>query len=78
MSILQQSTVMIEEQTFSDCFWRFVKEKCGVSRIYPSANQRSKNKKVLSMEQRQERINVMLQKVEFDDDKLSTGDAVLA
>ena len=30
------------------------------------------------MEQRQERINVMLQKVEFDDDKLSTGDAVLA
>ena len=55
------STVIIEEQLFNECFWKFIKEKVGISRIYPTnTNSRSKNKKVLSMEERQERIAMML------------------
>ena len=57
-----------------------MKENVGISRIYPvsSPNKQAKNKKILSLEERRERINLMLQKIEFDDDKLSSSDAALA
>ena len=67
-------------ETFSDCFWRFIKENVGISRIYPVSipTSRQKNKKVLTLEERQERINAMLQKVGNDDDKMEAGDQLLA
>ena len=47
----------------------------GITRIYPSNNgSTSKNKKVLTIEQRQEKIDAMIQKVGRDDDKLDGGD----
>jgi hypothetical protein len=51
-----------------------------VSRIYPviAPTSRTKNKKVLSLDDRQERIDAMLQKVGNDDDKMDAGDALLA
>ena len=67
-------------ETFSDCFWRFIKENVGVSRIYPVSvpTSRQKNKKVLTLEERQERIDAMLQKMGNDDAKLEVGDSFLA
>ena len=64
---------------FSESFWRFIKEEVGISRIYPvsSPNTKQKNKKVLSLAERQDRIDQMLRKVEFDDDKLDQGDLAL-
>lgn len=65
---------------FSECFWKFIHEKVGITRIFPanpSTSKTSTNKKVISLAERQERIDIMLQKTEFDDDKLNTGDTVL-
>lgn len=77
---MEESTVIIQNQAFNECFWKFIKEKVGIHKIYPSSGfaTRSKNKKVLTMEQRQERIAIMLQKTDYDDDKLEPGDEELA
>ena len=70
----------MESQSFAECFWKFIKENVGITRIYPvsAPNKQQKNKKVPTLEERKERIDLMLQKTEYDDDKLSTGDAELA
>ena len=54
---------------FSDAFWRFIKEEVGIHHIYPE--QKSYVKKKLSYEERQVKINKMLDKVDYEDDKLS-------
>jgi len=71
---------MTEPVSFSECFWRFIKEKVGITRVYPAvgASRQQKNRKVTSFEERQERISKMLQKTDYDDDKLDQGDAALA
>jgi hypothetical protein len=51
----------------------------GISRIYPSNNgSSSKNKKVLTIDQRQEKIDAMIQKVGRDNDKLDGKNSSLA
>eukprot|EP00349_Pseudokeronopsis_sp_Brazil_P003516 CAMPEP_0202972008 /NCGR_PEP_ID=MMETSP1396-20130829/32529_1 /ASSEMBLY_ACC=CAM_ASM_000872 /TAXON_ID= /ORGANISM="Pseudokeronopsis sp., Strain Brazil" /LENGTH=158 /DNA_ID=CAMNT_0049701977 /DNA_START=60 /DNA_END=536 /DNA_ORIENTATION=+ len=60
---------------FADAFWKFIKEEVGVSYIYPE--QKSYLKKKLSFEERQARIDKMIDKVEFEDDKLSQSEMQL-
>mmetsp|Transcript_17877 Transcript_17877/g.30378 ORF Transcript_17877/g.30378 Transcript_17877/m.30378 type:complete len:188 (+) Transcript_17877:19-582(+) len=66
--------------TFSECFWKFIKENVGITKIYPavSSHRQQKNRKVPSFEERQERIDRMLLKTDKEDDKLSTNDASLS
>ena len=56
---------------FSNSFWRFIKEDIGIHTIYPDP------KKRLSNEERQAKVEKMLEKVEFDDDKLTANEALL-
>jgi len=66
-------------QVFSDCFWKFIKERVGIPRVYPTATTRqSKTKKAVSFEERQEKIEKMLQKVDYDDNMLDQADGELA
>ncbi len=60
---------------FSDEFWRFIKEDVGIKYIYPVS--RSYLKKKLSFEERQAKIDSMLDKIKVDDDKLSPNELVL-
>mmetsp|Transcript_2966 Transcript_2966/g.2801 ORF Transcript_2966/g.2801 Transcript_2966/m.2801 type:complete len:108 (+) Transcript_2966:58-381(+) len=57
---------------FADAFWKFIKEEVGISYIYPE--QKSYLKKKLTYEERQEKIDRMIDKVDYDDDKLSSSD----
>jgi hypothetical protein len=57
---------------FSNSFWRFIKEEIGIHNIYPDP------KKKMTFEERQAKIDVMLEKVDFDDDKLTAGESMLA
>lgn len=63
---------------FSECFWKFIKERVGIPKIYPMVARQSKTKKVITFEERQEKIAEMLQKVEFDDNMLDQADDELA
>lgn len=59
-------------QAFSECFWKFIKEEVGIPRVFPtnSTARQSKTKKVISFEERHEKIDKMLQKVDYDDNML--------
>ena len=57
---------------FSNSFWRFIKEDIGIHTIYPAP------KKAISFEDRQAKLAVMLEKVDFADDKLTPNEAILA
>ena len=65
---------------YSECFWKFIKERVGIPRVYPMASpaRQSKTKKVVTFEERQEKIDKMLQKVDFDDNMLDQADGELA
>lgn len=56
---------------FSKSFWRFVKEDIGVAQLYPDT------KKKTSFIEKQAKIDKMLEKVEFNDEKLTPGEALL-
>lgn len=56
---------------FSNSFWRFVREEIGIHIIYPEG------KKKQSFEERQAKVDVLLEKVDFNDDKLTPGEALL-
>ena len=61
--MLSTSTVTMDNQTMSECFWKFIKENVGISTIYPStagSNRVSKNKKIKTLKERQETIEIML------------------
>eukprot|EP00347_Sterkiella_histriomuscorum_P007790 403347554 len=60
---------------FSTAFWRFIKEEIGVQHIYP--DQKSYVKKKPTFEERQAKIEQMLEKVEFNDEKLSNHEQQL-
>ena len=68
------AAVTYQAQTgLSEVFWRFVKENVGISRVVSGNNRgSSKLQKVLTMEERQERIDLMLKRVECEDNKLDT------
>jgi predicted nucleic acid-binding protein len=57
---------------FSNSFWRFIKEEIGIHNVYPET------KKKISFEERQAKVDAMLEKVEFEDDKLTPAEALLA
>ena len=66
-----QGTIVMK--TMSDVFWKFIRENVGIARLTNSqtgASRVSKNKKVLSLEERQERIDLMRKKTGWEDDKL--------
>lgn len=56
---------------FSNSFWRFIREDIGIHTIYPDP------KKRLTFEERQAKINGFLEKVDFEDDKLTANEALL-
>ena len=56
---------------FIKSFWRFVKEDIGVHNLYPEG------KKKTSFSEKQDKIDKMLEKVEFNDEKLTPGEALL-
>ena len=56
---------------FANSFWRFVKEDIGIHIIYPEG------KKKQSFKERQAKVEILLEKVDFNDDKLTPGEALL-
>ena len=62
--------------SFSQNFWRFIKEEVNIIHIYPE--QHSYLKKKPTFEERQSKIEKMLEKVEYDDDKMSHQQEALA
>jgi hypothetical protein len=56
---------------FANSFWRFVKEDIGIHLIYPEG------KKKQSFKERQAKVEILLEKVDFNDDKLTPGEALL-
>lgn len=60
---------------FSNAFWRFIKEDIGVHHIYP--DQHSYVKKKLTFEERHAKIEKMLEKVEYNDEKLTPHEQLL-
>ena len=56
---------------FSNSFWRFIREDIGIHIIYPEG------KKKQSFEERQKKVEQLLEKVDFNDDKLTPGEALL-
>ena len=57
---------------FGDNFWRFIKEEVGITHI--NKEKQSYLKKQITYEERIAKINAMLERAEFDDDKLSPSD----
>lgn len=63
-----KSTLGSPADTFSGQFWRFIQEEVGIIYIYPE--QKSYLKKEPTFDERQAKIDIMLEKVHYDDDKL--------
>jgi hypothetical protein len=59
-------------KAFSDTFWRFVQEDVGVSHIYPT--KASRVKKALSFNEKWAKVDALLSRADFEDDKLSPSD----
>ena len=61
--------------SFQETFWRFIKTEVGITHIYQE--KQSYLKKKVSFEERKERVNTILQRADFDDDKLNPSDQEL-
>lgn len=59
---------------FSNSFWRFVKEDIGIYNVLPEPK---KKQGVATFEERQAKIDQLLEKVEFNDEKLTPSEALL-
>jgi hypothetical protein len=59
----------------SDIFWNFIKNQVGITYIY--AEKQSYLKKQVSFEERQAKVNVLLSRADFEDDKLNPSDQEL-
>ena len=57
---------------FSETFWRFIKTEVGITHIYEEKH--SYLKKQVSFEERQKRVEDLVQRADFDDDKLNPSD----
>ena len=60
---------------FSESFWRFIQEVVGIKYIYKQQN--SYLKKPIPFEERKRRIEELLERADYDDDKLSPSDIEL-
>ena len=58
--------------SFSDVFWKFVKTEVGITHI--QKEKKSYIKKQVSFEERQAKIDILLSRANFDDDKLNPSD----
>ena len=56
---------------FNRSFWRFIKEDIGIHNVYPEG------KKKITFKERQAKVDGLLEKVDFNDDKLTPGEALL-
>jgi len=56
---------------FSRSFWRFIKEDIGIHNVYPEG------KRKISLKERQAKVDQLLEKVDFNDDKLTPGESLL-
>ena len=61
---------------FEEVFWKFVKTEVGITHIYEE--KQSYLKKQASFEERQKKIDMLLSRADFDDDKLNPSDEALA
>ena len=61
---------------FQEVFWKFIKTEVGITHIYQE--KQSYLKKQVSFEERQKKIDMLLQRADFDDDKLNPSDEALA
>lgn len=61
--------------SFQETFWRFIKTEVGITHIYQE--KQSYLKKKITFEERKERVNTILQRADFDDDKLNPSDQEL-
>ena len=61
---------------FNEVFWKFVRTEVGITHIYEE--KQSYLKKQVSFEERQKKIEMLLQRADFDDDKLNPSDEALA
>ena len=64
--------------TFSDNFHLFLREQIGIAHIYDIGDPNAKGYSGPSFEDRLERINLMIERAEFEDDKLSSNEQALA
>lgn len=60
---------------FHDVFWKFIKTEVGITHIYQE--KQSYLKKKVSFEERRKKIDLLLQRADFDDDKLNPSDEEL-
>ena len=56
---------------FSDNFYQFMKEKLGILHLYDLSSSKK------TFEERMDKVELMLQRAEFDDDKLDANETVL-
>ena len=62
--------------SFSDVFWKFIKKEVGITHIYEEKH--SYLKKQVSFEERKKKIEILLQRADFEDDKLNPSEEALA
>ena len=60
---------------FGEVFWRFIKTEVGITHIYKE--KQSYLKKRVSFEERQKKIELLLSRADFEDDKLNPSDEAL-
>ena len=58
--------------SFAETFWRFIKTEVGITHIYEEKH--SYLKKQVSFEERQKRVEDLVARADFDDDKLNPSD----
>ena len=61
---------------FEEVFWKFVRTEVGITHIYEE--KQSYLKKQVSFQERQQKIEMLLARADFDDDKLNPSDEALA
>ena len=70
----------IELNKFSDCFWKFIREKVGIKKVNFNLSQKgspSKIKKVFNFNSVYDELQTKLQKVHFENDHLDKEDVEL-
>ena len=58
--------------SFEETFWRFIKTEVGITHIYEE--KQSYLKKQVSFEERQRKVENLVERADFDDDKLNPSD----
>ena len=61
---------------FDEVFWKFIKTEVGITHIYEE--KQSYLKKQVGFEERKNKIDMLLSRADFDDDKLNPSDEALA